>query len=113
MHVFHHNDRSVYRTDLGTMCATWEVAADDVPRVLFINDFTSPVPAYRWPDLPMPYCRTGHIAFGPDTYPTLAEAIVLLPQYETSLWEHVRTEFAATPRHPAPEPGVRSPSHPS
>lgn len=61
------------------MCATWEIGGDLVPRVLFVNDFTSSAPAYRWPDKPMPACRTGHIAFGPARYPTLAEVIELLP----------------------------------
>jgi hypothetical protein len=103
MRVFEHNDRVVYRTDLGTMCATWELGPDRVPRVLFINDARSAVPAYRWPDLPMSNCRTGHVAFGPDQHPTLAEAIVMLPQYETTLWEHVRAEVTAALHacHPA------------
>ncbi|MGF6883468.1 hypothetical protein ABIA39_004872 [Nocardia sp. GAS34] len=95
MRVFEHGDRSVWRTDLGNMCATWEIGGDQVPRVLFVSDFTSSTPAYRWPDIPMPSCRTGHVAFGPE-YPTLAEATELLPQYETTLWEHLRLEFAAT-----------------
>ena len=56
---------------------------------------TSSAPAYRWPGEPMPTCRTGHIAFGPARYPTLAEVIELLPQYETTLWEHLRMDLAA------------------
>ncbi len=98
MRVFTHEDRSVYRTDLGNKCATWEVRDDRVPRVLFVDDATSRVPPYRWPDLPMPQCRTGHVAFGPERYPTLAEAILMLPEYEATLWERVRAEFAATIR---------------
>ncbi len=95
MRVFEHGDRTVYRTDLGNMSATWEVGGGGVPRVLFLNDFTSGAPAYRWPNEPMPTCRTGHIAFGPQQQPTLAAVIELLPQYETTLWEHVRMEFTA------------------
>ena len=95
MRVFEQGDRTVYRTDLGNMCATWEIDAGQIPRVLFVNDFTTDTPAYRWPATPLPACRTGHIAFGP-RHPTLAEVIELLPQYETTLWEHLRTEFAAT-----------------
>lgn len=94
MRVSSHGDRSIYRTDLGTMRATWEIRSG-IPRVLFINDHTSKRRAFRWPDEPMPACRTGHIAFGPEDYPTLAEAIVLLPEYETTLWEHVRAEYRA------------------
>ncbi len=99
MRTFTHDDRSVYRTDLGNMCATWEVGEDHVPRVLFINDSTSPAPAYRWPDLPLPQCHTGYVTFGPDVYPTLGEAILMLPQYETSLWESVRIEFSEQRQH--------------
>lgn len=97
MRTFTHDHRSVHRTDLGNMCATWEVGDDGVPRVLFVNDATSPAPAYRWPNVPLPQCRTGHVAFGPEVYPTLAEAILMLPQYETTLWESVRIEFRTAP----------------
>ncbi len=103
MLTFTHGGRSVYRTDLGNMCATWELRDDNVPRVLFINDGTSPTPAYWWPDQPMRNCRTGHVAFGPEMYPTLAEAILMLPQYETTLWEHMRAEFTAL-RNDRPTP---------
>ncbi|MFC9894224.1 hypothetical protein ACFVMC_11075 [Nocardia sp. NPDC127579] len=65
--------------------------------MLFVN-VNNGRPAYRWPNLPMPNCHTGHIAFGPeaDQNPTLAEAIDRLPEYETTLWEAVRLEFLAT-----------------
>ncbi len=107
MRVFKHKNRSVFCTDLGTMRATWEVGHDGVPRILFVNDSTSSAPAFRWPDLPMPSCKAGHIAFEPGHRPALAEVIELLPQYENTLWEHVHMEFAAmnAARHAAGTPG--------
>lgn len=91
-----HDGREIRRTATGDQVATWEIRKG-IPHILFINDNRTSTPAYRWPDLPMPNCRAGHVAFGPedDNYPTLAEAIVRLPQYETTLWEHVRSEYRA------------------
>lgn len=117
MRVFDHGERRVYRTDLAAMCATWEIGADNVPRVLFVTDYTTATPAYRWPDTPLPACRTGHIAFGPH-HPTLAQVIELLPRYETTLWEHLRMEFAAAQEaaagdlthHDAGTPAEREPA---
>lgn len=92
MLVYKTQTDETHRTDLGNMKVTWHIRAG-VPYIAFIDDYTSAKPAYRWPDLPMPSCRTGHIAFEPEEYPTLAEAIELLPEYETTLWEHVRNDL--------------------
>lgn len=86
------SDREIRRTDLGNMKATWEIR-NSVPRVMFLVDHTSGKPAYRWPDFPMASCPTGHISFDPEEYPTLAQVIQWLPQYEATLWEHIRTEY--------------------
>ncbi|MFF0491021.1 hypothetical protein ACFYTQ_18530 [Nocardia sp. NPDC004068] len=87
---------ATHRTDLGDKIAVWEVDGSGVPRILFLHDHTTGRPAYRWPGTPLRGYPSGHISFGPDTYPTLATAIALLPEYEATLWEAVRAEHRAT-----------------
>ncbi|OXR46698.1 hypothetical protein B7C42_01673 [Nocardia cerradoensis] len=73
--------------------------------VLFVDDPERDEPAFRWPDHPMSRCRSGHIAFGPETYPTTADLREMLPEY-AELWAAVDAEYgdallAATASSPA------------
>ncbi|WP_194820537.1 hypothetical protein [Nocardia sp. XZ_19_385] len=85
----------MFQTDVGDMQVTWDVR-DGVPRIMFIDDPSAGRPARRWvdgiADSPMPGRPAGRLAFGPATYPTLAQVIEWLPGYEETLWEAVRSQ---------------------
>ncbi|MGW0052020.1 hypothetical protein [Nocardia nova] len=63
--------------------------------VLFIDDPERDEPAMRWPAHPLPDCRGGHIAFGPEPYPGLNELREMLPEY-AGLWDAVAAEYGAS-----------------
>ena len=62
--------------------------------MLYLNDRAREDPAVRWPDEPIARFWQGHIAFGPDPYPTLDEVRVTLPEY-VGLWDAIVTDWRA------------------
>lgn len=91
MQIYTRGDEVDYRTTVGAVRATWAVRGRHM-RVMFLDDLARDEPARRWPSEPMPACRSGHIAFGPDPYPTLTQVRSWVPEYR-SLWDAVEAEY--------------------
>lgn len=81
-------------TAVSSMRAVWKIGPRGQAQILFIDDSSSSVPARRWPDVAMPGCRAGHIAFDPYDYPSLPAARVMVPEY-AALWDAVAVDVAA------------------
>ncbi|WP_067470383.1 hypothetical protein [Nocardia amamiensis] len=93
-------DHVYYATTVGAIRAGWRREGRRVA-VMSLDDSDRDEPARRWPDEPLDLPR-GHIAFGPDPYPTLDEVRELLPQYDV-LWDAVTEEYReslSAPRTP-------------
>src|SRR5690349_6848950 len=83
-----------HRTTVDGVQATWLVDGRR-PVVSFIDDPERDEPARRWPDLPLPDFRSGHIAFGPGDFPTLDVLRVQLPEY-ARLWDAVDEAYRSS-----------------
>ncbi|MFI8977200.1 hypothetical protein ACIGO9_30255 [Nocardia asteroides] len=81
-------------TTAGSARAVWKIAANGQVQIVFVDDRESAAPARRWPDTPMPSCRTGHVAFDPRNYPALETARTWLPEC-SALWDAVAQDLAA------------------
>lgn len=78
-------------TEAGGARAAWRVRGAE-PAVMFVEDPSSDRPAVRWPDQRMPAVDPGHVAFDPDSYPSLTEVREILPEYAT-LWDAVAEDY--------------------
>lgn len=89
-------DRLAYPSTPTGVTASWIAGTDAlrdiwaVPvKIEYIDDPTTARAPSTWPDSPIPYTCRGHIAFTP--HPTLDDARVRLPEYET-LWAAIEEE---------------------
>lgn len=72
--------------------AVWKIV-DGQAHIMFVDDSASAEPARRWPDVPLPSCAPGHLAFDSQDYPSLTRARALAPGYAL-LWDAVARELA-------------------